>query len=171
MWQLLQQNTPAGTRTRNLPLRRRMPYPLGHGSIDNLYLHNRVNMNWKNVYKISQIRLFFCKDRFLVVRPLVLRAQEELEARTTCVRKAWTWSSRKIKKFGKIFSQKKSCDQISSIAKPKIHIHTPHYDVCLRLSHSAGGCLRMSGLSHKSTKHENSRSELFRTSKKLKSVQ
>ena len=36
-----------------------------------------------------------------------LRAQEELEARTTCVRKAWTWSSRKIKHFEKIFSQKK----------------------------------------------------------------
>ena len=38
---------------------------------------------------------------------LYLRAQGELEARTTCVRKAWTWSSRKIKKFEKIFSQKK----------------------------------------------------------------
>ena len=37
-----------------------------------------------------------------------LRAQEELEARTTCVGKAWTWSSRKIKKFEKnIFSKQK----------------------------------------------------------------
>ena len=41
------QNTPAGTRTRNLPLRRRMPYPLGHGSLYiTLYissLHNNRN--------------------------------------------------------------------------------------------------------------------------------
>ena len=50
------QNTPAGTRTRNLPLRRRMPYPLGHGSLYiTLYissLHNNRNgkkqANWED---------------------------------------------------------------------------------------------------------------------------
>ena len=38
---------------------------------------------------------------------LYLRAQEELEVRTTCVVKAWMRSLRKIKHVSKIFSQKK----------------------------------------------------------------
>ena len=48
------QNTPAGTRTRNLPLRRRMPYPLGHGSLLLAQTYNtdmRVNKkkaNWED---------------------------------------------------------------------------------------------------------------------------
>ena len=45
------QNTPAGTRTRNLPLRRRMPYPLGHGS---LLLPQTYNTD-KRVNKKSQL--------------------------------------------------------------------------------------------------------------------
>ena len=38
---------------------------------------------------------------------LYLRAQEELEARTTCVGEPRTWSFRKIKKCWNIFSEKK----------------------------------------------------------------
>ena len=43
----------------------------------------------------------------MVFGPLVLRAQGELEARKTCVVKPLSRSSRKIKHFEKIFSEKK----------------------------------------------------------------
>ena len=64
---------------------------------------------------------------------LYLRAQEELEARTTCVRKPWTWSWSRIKNSQKYFI-KKSYSSISTHTKPKIHLHHPNRVRFLKIS-------------------------------------
>ena len=54
-----------------------------------------------------------------------LRAQEELEARTRCVRKPRTCSKRRKNPVKKIFSRKKSYSSTSTHTKPKIGLHIP----------------------------------------------
>ena len=54
-----------------------------------------------------------------------LRAQEELEARETCVVTPGTWSKRRKNPIEKIFSQKNILSSITTTAKPKIRLHTP----------------------------------------------
>ena len=54
-----------------------------------------------------------------------LRAQEELEARKTCVVTPGTWFKRRNNPIEKIFSRSFFYSSITSTAKPAIRLHTP----------------------------------------------
>ena len=81
---------------------------------------------WGDNYGLLEHSVGLCKPIFgfvCVLIDLYLRAQEELGARDTRIRQPLTWSSRKIKKFGKIFFRKNILSSSMLIAfreNPKI---------------------------------------------------
>ena len=82
---------------------------------------NSLTFNGKTVTQTARSGIFRNSSNF---ERLYLRAQKELEARTTCVGQPWTWFKRRNNFHEKIISQKKSYSSISTHTNPKISFHT-----------------------------------------------